>query len=567
MVWLNKRYYSEQGLDILDASIIADICDQLLRTYGVSSLKGLTDDEADSVKLGADRYGGSDGTEQGGSGRCGSRGMLNAKGIGPTPLVSKNAAWGYSHGCLYLYDALKEAIASEICGAELDNGSIPIIAIIDAGFSISESQENSPHRCAIYVRPNFIRASHLERSIFFGTSGYHGSDQAEDAKRTRDYNVRLHNGQINGVSGFSLFSYSHDLASQIASARAHRIWNGRPVTGNLTINAQYFDYGAFRSLPHWGKADDGHGQVFGDEGIDIERSISSLSFFYNKYCSGSFGIEKQKVLFLDTLNKIDSNFSSCCINAWFGANSTVSDSETNELRSEIVSFYKSQQRQTYILDNQPTSDNTDWISARLNNILIGKNNSDSTCRLSFLISDIEHSRNFYLSSREFPTLRCLQWAEPRPDLQYTIATTKARSAVASFIRGETAISEYIRNTISSSRRVWSYIPSYYIIIGYSYEDYFESVFVYSERGGYDILYRLHTSLSGAALHRTRIDRHIIYKCAVSNEVAARITILSKKKLVEYTDTSNFPIIETPRFSFNSAVRMAEFLGGKAPWKL
>lgn len=187
LLWLNERWFHDLGMAIHDTPTRARISASLLERFAVTSIEAhCVAGSFGGQTLGADRYGGSGGAIHGGSGRCGSDGMLIAKGTGPTPLVSEAHDWSHSHGCLYLYDAIREAVASEILNAEAPHGAVPIVAIIDAGFSLARTDADEPERCAILIRPAFLRLAHFERSLYFGTSGSANSDQFQDSLRVKD---------------------------------------------------------------------------------------------------------------------------------------------------------------------------------------------------------------------------------------------------------------------------------------------------------------------------------------------------------------------------------------------
>ena len=105
VVWLNDRWLIQLGLDPMDLATRQGFIDELLSSFAVQSIDQLKADghcrPADGF-LNADRYGGTDGTIHGGSGRCGSKHGYIAKGIGRTPLVSTLADPGHSNGFLSL---------------------------------------------------------------------------------------------------------------------------------------------------------------------------------------------------------------------------------------------------------------------------------------------------------------------------------------------------------------------------------------------------------------------------------------------------------------------------------
>ena len=152
VLWLNHRWFAEQGLDSLDASTKAQLHDWLIADFAFETAEA---DSADRT-VRADRYGGTDGATHGGSGRCAVVGAFNAKGVGRTPLVPEGVDWTHAHGLLSLDEAVREAISAEIAHAELPYGAVPVIAILDGGGEYW-TPEGQSHRRAILVRPNFVR--------------------------------------------------------------------------------------------------------------------------------------------------------------------------------------------------------------------------------------------------------------------------------------------------------------------------------------------------------------------------------------------------------------------------
>src|SRR5206468_820219 len=104
----------------------------------------------------ADRYGATSGSAHGGSGRVGTNGPFNVKGLGRTPLASTMSDWQHSHGCLWLEEAVREAIYSEVADAEFPHGAVPVVAIIGTGIR-HELEDGAVGERALLVRPSFLR--------------------------------------------------------------------------------------------------------------------------------------------------------------------------------------------------------------------------------------------------------------------------------------------------------------------------------------------------------------------------------------------------------------------------
>lgn len=289
VLWINERWWAGRGVDVGQPQARLRLENWLLGNYAycvkTPDLAGHLGD--DTAVFFADRYGATGGAHHGGSGRCGIRGMLNAKGVGPTPLVGAqhNVDWIHSHGCAWVEEAVREAIASEVAHAEFPHGAVPTVAIIDCG--LDPSLAYNQHR-ALILRPNFVRLAHLERSGFFGDAGHPDADQYKDALRTRDALEAVwgpsSRRQELGVRSASLAEAIARLADQLAFGYAHRLFIGGISSSNLTIDGQIVDFGLFTSVSCWRRT---HGQLalpaFGEEWSSVMELVRSVGFFQNKY--------------------------------------------------------------------------------------------------------------------------------------------------------------------------------------------------------------------------------------------------------------------------------------------
>lgn len=184
VAWLNERAWFLRGVDVSRLDIMRLLCEELIRNFAFVTprLERLPSVDApflsdDSETFSADRYGGSFGTIHGGSGRCGSRLGLSVKGIGATPLCSDEADWYHKHGCMWLEEAIREAVLGEIAALEFPHGAVPTLAIIDTGIRVVREDGSREAPRALVIRPEALRVAHMERSIFFGNAGEKTSDQ------------------------------------------------------------------------------------------------------------------------------------------------------------------------------------------------------------------------------------------------------------------------------------------------------------------------------------------------------------------------------------------------------
>lgn len=116
LLWLNQAWFDCQGFDSGDANRNTQLKAWLERAYGVCTLElsgePVAPRRSDHLLYYADRYGGTGGAPHGGSGRCIHHSGLNAKGVGPTPLVPEDVPFAYRHGFLQLSQAIKQTVMS-----------------------------------------------------------------------------------------------------------------------------------------------------------------------------------------------------------------------------------------------------------------------------------------------------------------------------------------------------------------------------------------------------------------------------------------------------------------------
>lgn len=282
VVWLNERYLASVGVCVRDPEQRRQLSAALLEDFGVIS----TANTAVRVETGgrgrlfADRYGGTGGSIHGGSGRAGSAGNYIAKGIGRTPLVSDDSDWWHSTGLMWLSEAVREAILSEVCTVELPHGAVPTVAIIDTGIEVQRQAGARVERCGVAIRPFFFRPAHFERSIYFGDSGTPASAQFLDAQRVQQMWECA--GSQAGPVGQAYPGLTEMLAlhaSQIGYARALRLWPGRFLSSNASVDGRVADFGSVRAVPNWRRQAGQPGECFGSEAQQLHAAALSLSFY------------------------------------------------------------------------------------------------------------------------------------------------------------------------------------------------------------------------------------------------------------------------------------------------
>ncbi|NIJ18658.1 hypothetical protein FHS95_000327 [Sphingomonas naasensis] len=277
VAWLNRRWFAQAGVDVDAPGVRAGIEAWLLRHYAVC-VPGADDPHdlytADLQTLFADRYGAPGGSAHGGSGRVGTFGGFNAKGIGRTPLASVQSDWYHSHGYMWLEEAVRETILSEVASRIFPHGAVPVVALLDAGCRIHWRDGSTGARRAIIVRPAFLRIASFMRSIFFGRGGYAGSEQWIDSQRVRDlWRSDWGSGGVGAVFRAAFTA----TGRQYGFGRVLRMWPGPPFASNLTLEGALVDFGSFRALPDWSCAQGetaSHG--FGAENTLITAAARAL---------------------------------------------------------------------------------------------------------------------------------------------------------------------------------------------------------------------------------------------------------------------------------------------------
>jgi len=171
---------------------------------------------------------------------------------------------------MFLEEAVREAILSEVCTATFPYGTVPTIAVIDAGAKLRWRDGTYGARRAIIVRPAFLRIAHLMRTIFFGTSGYPESDQVADAAYVRD--------MWRAIPTASLQKAFATVGAQFGFGNALRLWPGPFFVSNFTLDGALVDFGSFRALPNWFRAKgESRAHCFGGEATLVAAAARSLA--------------------------------------------------------------------------------------------------------------------------------------------------------------------------------------------------------------------------------------------------------------------------------------------------
>lgn len=291
VTWINRRWFLEHGIDVTTQATRARTEAWLLRRFAYVVPRPEDSDAAfasDSVEFLADRYGATGLVPNGGSGRAGIRDGFQVKGIGVTPLVGVDADWLHSHGCVWLEEAIREAMFAELLAAESPAGAIPTIAILDTGLRMDHQGEAGERR-ALVVRPFVLRLAHLQRAPSFRPLNGDLDAQPADATRTRDA-VRAYRATADCLKAVMPTELFHRLGKQVAFSHLHRISHGGFFSSNLTLRGEFIDFGAATALPDWGHYQSSPTSPrFGDEERNIVQIAQSLAFYLRKYGEDNVG--------------------------------------------------------------------------------------------------------------------------------------------------------------------------------------------------------------------------------------------------------------------------------------
>ena len=292
VAWLNRRWFLARGIDVTLVSERERVEAWLVAEFGyISQAASTALPKTDRKTFYADRYGSTEGTTpHGGSGRSGIAGRFSAKGIGVTPLVGKGAAPGHAHGCATLEECLREAVYSEIIGAESPHGAVPTIAVLDTGIDFidpdarTRSQRHS--RRGLLIRPCVLRPAHAERAALFRRAdGMHElQNQREDVARARAVVHTWARAALPRRTAVPAETLIGRLAQQIAFAQVHRFTGGGLFSSNVSLLGEWLDFGNAHALPDWSHAKVlDHAAGFGAEQLTLRAICHSIAFYLWKY--------------------------------------------------------------------------------------------------------------------------------------------------------------------------------------------------------------------------------------------------------------------------------------------
>lgn len=298
VVWINRRWFVERGIDVVGASGRAAVERWLLDRFAWQTV---VDGGPVRTALGADRYGATGWVPHGGSGRAVLRDRYQIKGVGMTPLVGREADWFHSHGSLWMEEAIREAVYSELFALERGEGVVPTLAVIDAGMNLRHADGRYGERRALSVRPFAPRIAHLQRAYGFAplswgwpTAG--NRVQRLDVLRTRQAWRRYGRAVGDGALPHPLALFAR-VGGHAAFCHLWRLSHGGFFASNLTLAGELIDFGAATSLAQWRPvALSEHGAWFGGEEANLAQVAQSFAFHAEKYGGALRGLHAEALM-------------------------------------------------------------------------------------------------------------------------------------------------------------------------------------------------------------------------------------------------------------------------------
>lgn len=274
-IWINRRWFASTLARMLTEDQWDQISAWLIKEFGYIVPRP-EDPSSNFTRVEktfyADRYGDDGLTPHGGSGRVGIHRTFQVKGIGITPLVGRDADWLHQHGCVWLEEALREAILGEIVDHEFPLGAVPVIAILDTGLEATFALDSPDRRRVLLIRPSCSRPAHMQRApLFRPLTGTLDEAQRADGRRSRQ--------AVLGLAGnHEMFQDTLDKAAkQMAYAYVHRIYLGGMLSSNWTMKGQVVDFGGLSAVADWEEKPVSPGlPPFGREHVPVEDAIEAI---------------------------------------------------------------------------------------------------------------------------------------------------------------------------------------------------------------------------------------------------------------------------------------------------
>lgn len=239
-----------------------------------------------------EQYGGEGVGLNGGGARCGNYNGFQYKGIGVMPVVGDHGNLYHSNGMYPLYEAVVEAVCSQIYQHILPLGAVKYHAILDNGvsdhfYTVEEPERKQMGRMplAIGVREIARRPAHYIRSGHYKPHPKYRLQVPSDVYRTRKINqqLRKEHGDNNAYIQF-LGKFLAGCANQFAFAKVFRIAHGAVTPSNLSMDGRWLDLTNTTFVQGGDNYYAGNVQLcFLSEPAKITNFIKEMVWTYGKY--------------------------------------------------------------------------------------------------------------------------------------------------------------------------------------------------------------------------------------------------------------------------------------------
>lgn len=244
LIWLNEDLARTEGLQ-------KDYAKEIAQSLSVKTEPA---QQESTYCLWADIYGDRYGLSAYGSGRCVSDGRWQAKGCGPTPLVSDHADENHCNGLISLEESIRETIWGELLNHFLPHGAIRTLALVDQGQTIQWTQNNQrlKERAALLVRAAPFRVAHLLPFAFPNRASRPNLLQDNSLRVRRIWELFSAHLAEEGLSAeeWWLRCVDHHI-EQYVWAWVHHVGHGGMLSSNMTENGAWMDFGSVSFVPDY----------------------------------------------------------------------------------------------------------------------------------------------------------------------------------------------------------------------------------------------------------------------------------------------------------------------------
>ncbi len=253
VAWLNVELARELGFDVPASGRLTESSERAILDAVAWRIppKGEEVGDRETLRVFADRYGGTGLGGTGGAGRTAFLpfGNLSIKGIGKTPLSPDNDRdFLHSHGGAPMREGFVEAIWGEVNANLFTEGSTRILAVIDTG-DFTEFPDGTKERRALIVRAGAqIRPAHLLE----GLSGHKTSGPvfARSAKESGHLVTRQVRGEAVMDFNATMSSLIDAHAKTAAEQVRWRILHGAMSSSNMELGGAQLDLATETSQPY-----------------------------------------------------------------------------------------------------------------------------------------------------------------------------------------------------------------------------------------------------------------------------------------------------------------------------